>query len=175
VQLQPRVVEYAPTRVSVSGITAASVSVRLLDANDPAGLAYQWAPYRWHRLRLIRGRWSGVLAAPPLRGIYQLELHTQRRKRLLQSPHWLLRVFPPGTLRGPAFPSPQAVIRAYVSELAGNQVLVAERRWPQAKYDHRDPRLHRIYVIAYAPRSDTEADARLGLFITAIRNGYHGR
>jgi hypothetical protein len=86
-----------------------------------------------------------------------------------------LRVFPPGTLRGPAFPSPQAVIRDYVSELPGNQVLVAERRWAQAEYDHRDPRLHRIYVIAYAPRSDTEADARLGLFITAIRNGYHGR
>ena len=175
VRLQPRVVEYGPARVSVSGVTAASVSVRLLDANDPAGLADQWAPYPWHRLRPVRGRWSGVLPAPPLRGIYQLQFHTQQRQRLLQSPHWLLRVFPPGTMRGSAFSSPQAVIRDYVSHLPGNQVLVAARPYPQAAYDHRNPRLHRIYVIAYAPQGENQPSSRLGLFITTVRNGYRGR
>lgn len=151
------------------------MSVRLLDANDPAGVAYRWAPYRWRRLRLVRGRWSGVLAAPPLRGIYQLQFQVQQPNRLLQSPRWLLRVLPPGTLRRSAVLTPLAVVRDYVRDLPGTQVIVSERPWPQAAYDHRDPRLQRVFVIAYAPLGDTTPGAQRGLFITAFRNGYHGR
>jgi len=175
VQLQPRVIEYGVVRVSVSGITATSVSARLLDANDPAGVAYQWTPYRWRRLEPVRGRWSGVLSAPPLLGIYQLQLQIQQPKQLLRSPHWLLRVLPPGTLNRPAFTTPLAVIRNYVSELPGNQILVAERPWPQAGYDHRDPRLLGLFVIAYAPQSDNTPSTQRGLFIATFRDGYHGR
>jgi hypothetical protein len=151
------------------------VSARLLDANDPAGVAYRWAPYRWRHLRLVRGRWSGVLAAPPLRGIYQLQFRVRQRKRLLQSPHWLLGVLPPGALGRPAFLTPLAVVSNYVSNLPGTQVIVSERPWPQSDYDHRDPRLHREFVIAYAPLGDTTPGAQRGLFITAFRDGYHGR
>jgi hypothetical protein len=121
VQFQPRVIEYGLARVSVSGITATSVSARLLDANDPAGLAYEWAPYRWRRLELVRGRWSGVLPAPPLLGIYQVQFQIRQPKRLLRSPHWLLRVLPPGTLTRPAFTTPLAAIRNYVTKLSGNR------------------------------------------------------
>jgi hypothetical protein len=174
VRLQPRVVEYGPARLAVSGISAAAVFVRLRDANDPAGLAYQWTPYRWLRLRWERGRWSGVLAAPPLLGIYQLQFRVQQHK-LLQSPHWLLRVLPPRTLERSAFPTPQAVIHNYVSDLPGHQILVAIRQWPPARFDHRDPRLHRLFVIAYAQRGDNRPNTRLGLFITTVRDGYHGR
>jgi hypothetical protein len=108
-----------------------------------------------------------------LRGIYQLQFRVGRRKRLLQSPHWLLRVLPPGDLRRRALPTPLAVTLAYVRNLPGNQVLVAARPWPQASFDHRDPRLHRLFAIAYAPRGNY--NARRGLFITAVRDGYHGR
>jgi hypothetical protein len=93
----------------------------------------------------------------------------------LQSRHWLLRVLPPGTLKRPAFATPRAVIRDYVSGLPGNQVLVVARPYPRAAYDHRDSRLHRLFVIAYAPRSDNQPSSQLGLFITTVRNGYHGR
>jgi hypothetical protein len=175
VQLQPRVVEYQPARVSVSGIAAASVSVRLRGANDPAGLAYRWAPYRWQRLRLIRGRWRGVLPAPPLHGIYQLQLRLQKSRQLLQSPDWLLRALPPGTLKGPSFPTPRSVIRDFVRGLPGNPALVAARRWPRPAFDHRDPRLQRLFVIAYAPRRNDGRITRRGLFITTVRAGYHGR
>ena len=174
-QLQPRVIEYGLARVSVSGITATSVSARLLDANDPAGLAYRWTPYRWRRLELVRGRWSGVLAAPPLLGTYQLQFQIHHPKRLLGSPRWLLEVLPPGTLNHAAFTTPLAVLRNYVSKLPGNQVLVAERPWPQAAYDHRDPRLSRVFVIAYAPRDDNTPSTQRGLFIATFRDGYHGR
>ena len=174
VRLQPRIVDYEPARVSVSGLSAAAVSVRIRGANDPAGIAYHWTPYPWRRLRLVQGRWQGALPAPPLRGIWlQLEVH--QSKRLLQSPRWLLRVLPPGTLKHSAFRTPRAVIRDYVSSLHGNQVLVATRRWPQAAFDHRDPRLQRLFAIAYAPRGDNKPSARLGLFITTVRDGYHGR
>jgi hypothetical protein len=175
VRVQLRVVEYGPSRVSVSGLAAAAVSVRLRGANDPRGLAYRWTPYRWRRLRLLRGSWRGVLSAPALRGIYQLQLRVQQSKRLLQSPQWLLRALPPGTLTRPAFPTPLAVIRDYVSDLPGNRVLVAARPWPQAAFDHRDQRLQRLFVIAYAPRGANQPSSRRGLFISTVRNGYHGR
>jgi hypothetical protein len=175
VQLQPRVIEYGHARVAVSGITATSVSARLLDANDPAGVAYRWSPYRWRRLELARGRWSGVLSAPPLLGIYQVQFRIQQPGRLLRSPHWLLWVLPPGTLDRRAFTTPLAAIRNYVTTLPGDQVLAAERPWPQAAYDHRDPRLLRLFVIAYAPQDDNTPGAQRGLFITTFRDGYHGR
>lgn len=173
VLVQPRVVEYRPARVRVSGIAASSVSVRLRGADDPNGLAYRWTPYRWRRLRLVRGSWRGVLPAPPLSGVYRLQLRTQRRR--LQSPDWLLRVLPPATLRRPGFPTPRAVVLAYVRHLPGSQVLAVARRWRPAAFDHRDPRLQRLFVIAYAPRGNTAPDARRGLFITTVRNGYRGR
>ena len=47
--------------------------------------------------------------------------------------------------------------------------------WPLADYDHRDPRLNRLFVIAYAPRGDSRPSSRLGLFVSTVRNGYHGR
>jgi hypothetical protein len=110
-----------------------------------------------------------------LRGIYQLQFRVQGRKRPLQSPRWVLRVLPPGTLKRPAFPTPRGVVHDYVSDLPGNQVLVASRSWPRAAFDHRDPRLHRLFVIAYSHRGNHRASARLGLFITTVRNGYRGR
>ena len=173
VRLEPRVVDYGLTRVSVTGISAAAVSVRLQGANDPAGLAYRWTPYRWRRLRLVRGRWTGVLPAAPLRGVYQLQFRVGHR-RLFQSRRWLLRILPPGTLDRSAFSTPRAVIRDYVSGLPGNQVLSAVRAWPHAAFDHRDRRLHRLFVIAYAPRGDKRLSARRGLFITTVRDRYHG-
>ena len=175
VRVQPRVVEYRPSLVSLSGISGAGVSVRLLGADDPTGLAYRWTAYRWRRLRLVRGSWRGVLPAPPLRGIYRLQFRVQHSNQLLQAPNWLLRVMPPHTLERPAFRTPRAVIGDFVSHLPGNQILVASRTWPHAAYDHRDPRLHRIFVIAYAPRGDKRTSSRLGMFITAVRDGYHGR
>lgn len=171
---QPRVLEYGLVRVSVSGLSAAAVDVRVKGANDLRGLAYQWAPYRWRPLRLVRGTWSGVLPAPPLLGIYQLQLKVQHQ-RVLESPDWLLLVLSPGTFDRPAFRTPSAVIRDFVSDLPGNQVLVEARRWPQATFDHRDPRLHRLFVIAYAPQGNNSASARRGLFLTTFRDGYHGR
>jgi hypothetical protein len=175
VREQPRVVDYAPTRVSLTGISASNVSVRILGADDPEGRAYQWAPYRWRQLRLTQDTWHATLPAPPLRGVYQLQFRVQKSARLLQSQHWLLRVLPPGTLQRPSFAKPFAVIRDYVSHLPGNQVLVSARPWPQATYDHRDPRLNRLFVIAYAPHGENPLSTPLGLFITTFRNGYDGR
>jgi hypothetical protein len=156
-------------------MSARSVSMHLAGATDESGLAYQWTPYRWHRLRLIHGAWRGLLPAPALRGIYQLQFRLHAGKRLLHSPHWLLRVLAPGTLNRPSFPTPADVIRHFVSQLPGDQVLIHVRRWPQASFDRRDPRLNRIFVIAYARRGNTKPGAQLGLFITTIRNGFNGQ
>ena len=39
----------------------------------------------------------------------------------------------------------------------------------------RDQRLNRMFAISYAPRGDHRASSRIGLFVTTVRNGLHGR
>lgn len=175
VLLQPGVVDHGPTRIEVSGLAATSVRVRLVGADDPSGVPDHWPQYRWRRLSPASGGWSGALAAPPLHGIYALELRVKGRRPPLESPNWLLRVLPPGALRRPALATPLAVVREYVRELPGDQVLVAERPWPHPAYDRRDARLQRLFVIAHAPIDDNTPDTQRGVFITTFRNGYHGR
>lgn len=171
----PTIDLYHSASVQVSGTTFSSVAVRLIGAIDRAGLAYEWTPYRWQALRVHHGTWHGVLPAPPLLGIYRLQLRLDRGRRLLSSERWLLRVFPPGAMKRPSFATPVGAIRHLVSQLPGHKVLVAVRRWPFAKFDHRDPRLNRQFAIAYAPRGNTRSNARLGLFVTIARDGLHGR
>lgn len=176
VRLGVRVIDHFHSNsIGVTGLTARSVDVRLLGATDMAGRAYQWTPYRWRRLQLLRDTWRGSLPPPVLLGIYQLQLRVDHGRKLVTSRHWLERVFPHGTEARASFATPAAVIRDYVDHLHGNQVLVALKPWPPPGYDHRDPRLHRLFVIAYAPRGDTQPNARLGRFITTVREGFHGR
>lgn len=161
------------TTVAVTGLPARRVQVRLKGATDEAGLAYEWTPYRWQRLRLSDGTWKGSLPAPALLGAYQLQVRVDDRT-VVQSPTRLLRVFRPQTLARPRFPRSEDVVRDYVRRLPGDDVVVALRRLRPAAYDHRDTRLHRIFAVSYAPRGDTRPSARLGLFITTVRTGFHG-
>ena len=171
----PTIDLYHSASVRVSGISARSVSVRLMGAIDRSGRAYKWTPYPWRALRVDHGAWHGLLPAPPLLGIYRLQLRLGRGHTLVGSSRWLLRVFPSGTMRRPSFSAALGAVRHFVAGLPGREVLVACRRWPLAKFDHRDPRLNRTFVIAYAPRGDHRPDSRLGLFVTTVRNGFHGR
>jgi hypothetical protein len=176
VKLGQRVIErFHSNSITVSGLTAHSIDVRLLGATDMSGRAYQWAPYRWRPLQLRQGVWRGVLPAPVLLGIYQLQLRLDHGHTLVSSTHWLERIFPHGTEARGSFATPAAVVRDYVANLPGDKVLVATRRWPLPAYDHRDPRLNRLFVIAYAPRGNKQPDARVGKFITTVRDGFQGR
>jgi len=158
--------------VAVTGIAARSAEVGLIGGTDAAGVVYKWTPYRWQRLRL-RGSWRGVLPAPALPGVYQLQLRLQHH--VVEALPSLLEVFGPGTLTHPLFPTPAAAIRDFIGHLPGPQALVALRPWPQAVFDHRDPRLNRIFVVAYTPKGDDRPSSRRGLFITMVRNGFAGQ
>jgi hypothetical protein len=174
--LGPRTVDlFHSASVRVSGIAARTVEVRPVGAIDRSGLAYEWTPYRWRALRARHGAWRGPLSPPPLFGVYRLQLRLDHGRRVLSSARWLLRVFPSGTIRRPAFPTPVGALRHFVAHLRGHEVLVASRRWRLASFDHRDPRLNRLFAIAYAPRGDRRRSARLGLFVTTVRSGYRGR
>jgi hypothetical protein len=176
VALGSRVVDlYHSASVRVSGTAAGSVEVRLVGAIDRRGRAYEWTPYPWRALRVHQGSWRGLLPAPPLFGIYRLSLRLDHGRSFLSSARWLMRVFPRGTLKRPSFPTAMGAVRHYVAHLPGHEVLVASRRWPLAKFDHRDPRLNRLFVIAYAPRGDTRPGSRLGSFVSIARDGLNGR
>lgn len=176
VAFQPGVIGlFRRASVAVTGLSAHTVEARLRGATDEAGLAYEWTPYRWRRLSLSHGAWRGALPSPALLGVYQLQLRLDGRHSIVQSRGRLLRVFRPATPPRQSFPTPIAVIRNFVERLPGHQELVARRRFAQAAFDHRDPRLHRIYAVAYAPRGDKRVNSRLGLFVTVVREGFRGR
>jgi hypothetical protein len=174
VKLGSRVIgHFHSNSISVSGLQARSVGVRLLGATDMNGRAYQWTPYKWQRLRLGRGTWRGVLPAPAFLGIYQLQLRLDHGREFLTNTHWLDRVFPYGTERRPAFATSAEVINDYVAHLPGHQVLVNTTPWPLASWDHRNPRLHDFFAIAFAPRG--RKGHKVGRFVMTVREGFHGR
>jgi hypothetical protein len=107
-------------------------------------------------------------------GIYRLRLRLDHGRRFLSSARWLLRVVPSGTMKRRPSPTATGAVRHFVADLPRHEVMVALRQWPLAKFDHRDPRLNRLFVVAYRPRSDRGHSSRLGLFISTVRDGYRG-
>jgi hypothetical protein len=89
--------------------------------------------------------------------------------------HPQLRVFAADTARLTTFArADQAARWCLRTRLAGAR-LAAIRLWPRPAFDRRDPHLHQLMVIAYDPAGSTSVRDRLGMFITAVRAGPHGR
>jgi hypothetical protein len=172
VQLQPGVVELRErATIAVTGIHARSLEVLLAGASAPLGDQ----PARqlpWLSLRLVDGVWRGLLPAPALRGVYPVVLRTGAGATPVQ--HSLLRVFAPGTGAQPSFRNPADVARWWV-RTAQHAKLVALKPWPRPGFDLRDTRLHRIFVVAYSPPGHPRIRDRMGMFVTAVRDGYGGR
>jgi hypothetical protein len=170
VTIAPPVVQlHQAARVSVGGVAGAvAVEVRLRGASMPSG-----TPLPWTHLQLAHGVWTGRLGEPAFRGIYPVELRTRPGVAQFVADSWVLRVLPPGTLDRPAFTTPESVVQWWVAEVAHGS-LASFRPWPLLAYDRRDPRLHRLFVVAYDPPGATDASGRLGVWITAFRDGYRG-
>jgi len=152
------------TAIAVSGPRRVGLSVRLAGASTPTG-----GPTGWTRLRYEDGAWRGTLVAPPLRGIYPIRLRTARGPLTEPATSAFLRVFNRRTVQEPSFPDPRGVLRWWVTR--HDVQLTALKRWRLSSLDRRDRRLHRLFVIAYRrPGQPT-----LGIFITAVRNGYGKR
>jgi len=147
--------------IVVTGIRASSVEASLVGASQNLG-----QPLPWTRLRPGPSGWTGTLSAPEFRGVYPVELRIEPGARVIRVQGRHLRVFAPGTLARPAFATPEAVARWWVQTLPAS--LHAEftvlKRWPLPVFDHRDPRLHQLLVVAYLTGGDS-----LGMFVTAVR------
>jgi hypothetical protein len=169
--LRPAVAELgSAATIAVSGIDVPSLQVRLVGATNSAA-----KPVGWQALTFKHGAWRGTLPPPELRGIYPVELRVRAGSTVLRSAHWLYRVFAPGTLARPAFQAPEDVARWWVRTLPGQAKLVALRRWPRPAFDRRDLALHRLIVLAYTLKGHETVRERLGIFVTAVRDGYSGR
>jgi hypothetical protein len=161
-----------PVSIQVSGIAGSAVEARLAGATDLSGNRLPWTT-----LTRAGDSWRGTLPAPSLLGIYLVQVRAGQGAgaRILGSRRWLLRVFTRGTLSRRSYPIPGQVARAWVAALPGHAVVVAMRRWRRPTFDHRDGRLHQLFVIAYARSGDTAVADRLGMFVTAVRDGFAGR
>ena len=174
VELQPAVVQLRErATIAVSGVHARSLEVLLAGATDAVGNQ----PARqlpWLSLQLVDGAWRGTLPAPALRGVYPVMLRTSAGATRVRSPQLFLRVFTPGTGTQPSFGNPVDVVRWWV-RTAQHAKLVALKAWPRPGFDLRDTRLHRLYVVAYSPPGHPQVGDRMGMFVTAVRDGYSGR
>jgi len=169
VGLRPSTVQLGQSAsIVVSHVRTRSVQVLLKGATDDSGRQLQW-----RSLRLVDGAWRGTLPAPALRGVYPVVLRIGEA-RFIESQRWLLRVYEPGTTARPSFEDPVDVVDWWVSTIPGG-TLVAVKEWPRPDFDHRDPDLHRLFVVAYSSTGDPAADDVLGTFVTAVRDGYQGR
>jgi hypothetical protein len=170
VSLRPSVVAVGGrVTVRVEGWQGSRLEVALDGASDRDGHLLGWrAARRWG------SSWTAPLPRPALRGIYPLLLRERPGGRVIRSRHWLLRVFRPHASREPSFATPEEVIRWWVRTRTRGTV-AALRRWRRPDFDKRDPRLHRLFVIAYNPPGRPGIANRLGMFLTAVRDGYDGR
>lgn len=155
--------------IAVSNVRAGSMQVLLLGGTGEFG-----KPLGWRSLRQVGGTWRGNLPGPAHLGIYPIMLRTGVGTPAFGSPQWLLRVFAPGARSQPSFADPADVVRWWVQSVPREE-LVAMKPWPFPDFDRRDRRLHRLFVVAYAPAGDANVDDRLGTFVTAVRDGYQGR
>jgi len=169
VRLQPPVVTLGQeATIAATGIHAASVEVRLSGATDAAGRPLPWTP-----LELAGATWRGSLPAPALRGVYPVELRTTANASPLRPPRVFLRVFDRGTQTRPGFDNPIDVVRWWVRTVP-RATLVALKPWPRSALDRRDVRMHRLFVVAYSPPGRPAVGDRLGMFVSAFRDGYGG-
>ena len=159
-----------PASVTVRGLPARWLEVRLAGATTASGSLLGWRP-----LRLAGEVWRGSLPTPALRGIYPIEVRAGAGRPVTRSASWMLRVFAAGTLSRPSFATPEGVARWWVRTSTNQGQLVALKRWPRPGFDLRDRRLHQLLVVAYSPAGEPGAGARLGMFISAVRDGYDGR
>jgi hypothetical protein len=169
VAVQPAVVKlHERSTIEISGLPSRSLQVRLGGATYANG-----APLPWLSLVRVGGVWRGRLQTPALRGIYPIELRTSKPASLID-PHLFLRVFERGTSARPAFDDPAEAVSWWVRTVP-HATLVASKAWPLPALDRRDIRLHRVFVVAYSPLGDPDVSDRLGMFVTVVRDGFHGQ
>ena len=174
VELRPAVARLGRhATITVSGIHTRRLQVLLAGATDTLG-SQPAKQLPWRSLRSVNGKWVGILPAPALRGVYQVVLRTGAGAAPLKSPEPFLRVFATGTSSRPSFESPSEVVRWWVRAVPYAS-LVALKAWPRAGFDRRDTRLHRLFVVAYSPPGSEQIEDRLGMFVTAFRDGFNGR
>lgn len=165
VTLAPAVTQLGrPATIAVAARRGVVLFARLGGASTRDG-----APARWTRLRFVDGSWRGTLPAPPLRGIYPVQLRDARGGSIHPSRVRFLRVYAGTDTSEPSFADAREVVRWWASSRDAD--LIAYRPWPLSALDRRDPRLHRLFVIAYRRPSEPT----FGTFVTAVRDGYAGR
>ena len=151
-----------------TGFTPRRLEVQLEGATDPSG-----AQLSWRSLRLVGDTWHGTLPAPALRGVYRVVLRAGSGAAPVGSRQSFLRVFAPGTGARPSFADPVDVVRWWAHRAprdAGRAEAVAATGIRSTR-----PRLHRLFVVAYSPPGHPDVNDRLGMFVTAVRDGYGGR
>jgi hypothetical protein len=170
VELRPSVVRLGQqATIAVRGAHVDRLEVLLEGATEFGGRRLGW-----RSLRPVGGTWLGRLPVPELRGVYPIVLRAGGHAPAFRSERWLLRVFAPGTGSRRSFGHPADVARWWVGTVA-RATLVKLRPWPRPGFDRRDLRLHRLFVVAYSPPGQPGIDERLGMFVTAVRDGYGGR
>lgn len=152
----------------VAGWPAPRLQVSLAGATDRMGRLLGW------RVAHRQGpAWIVDLPRPALRGIYPVLLRERAGAPVMRSSRWLLRIFRRDAAAEPTFTTPAAAVRWWVRS-SHHAKLAALKPWQRSALDKRDPRLHRLFVVAFNLPGRPGVANRLGRFVTAVRDGYGG-
>jgi hypothetical protein len=169
VSFQPAVVVLGGrATLLVVGWQAARLEVALAGATDRTGRLLGW-----RAARRQGPAWVVDLPRPALRGIYPVLLRERAGAPVTRSTRWLLRIFRRQTAHEPTFTTPADAVRWWVRVVRHGKV-AALKRWQRSALDKRDPKLHRLFVVAFNPPGRPGVANRLGRFVTAVRDGYSG-
>jgi len=171
VLIRPSIVplQESSAAITVSNVQTGTLQVRFSGATDRSGRLREW-----QTLHRVDGVWTATILSPALRGVYPIRLRTASGASIGASRLWLLRVYEPRRANAPSFVRAIDAVRWWVGAIRGG-TLRAVKPWPRPAFDRRDPRLHRLFVVAYSPRGRPAVSDRLGMFITAFRESYRGR
>jgi hypothetical protein len=169
VSLQPAIVVLGGhATVLVAGWHESRLEVGLSGATDRTGRLLGW------RVARRQGRaWVVELPRPALRGIYPVLLRERAGAPVTRSTRWLLRIFRREAAHEPTFTTPREAVRWWV-QTARHAKLAAVKQWQRSALDKRDPKLHRLFVVAFNLPGRPGVANRLGRFVTAVRDGYSG-
>lgn len=161
-----------PIRVTVTGVDASRLLVRLRGAQTGAGKATTWLP-------LVRrvAVWAGSLRTPHYWGVYPLELRAGPAAAPRSSAAWLVEVLPAGFRTRPGFATPREVAAWWVRTGPPRARLVSARPWsaPAGTPHNAYNRLLEVELRLLEPWPPVWPEpGRLTMFVSVTRESLRG-
>lgn len=128
--------------VTVTGLNAPSALVVLHGGIARRGKWFHWVPLRADG----GGRWTAILKAPGLLGIYPVHV---RVGRVVRTTDATVEVVPPRFTAQPGFAAPEQVAQWWAFNAKPGVMIKSVTTWRSGFFTHRDPVFNRLLRVQF--------------------------